>query len=250
MKRVLVIVLLAAPAAASPQLPNGSDSVDALPMAGPFPTIDEACTSAGVDCAPAPACGAPAVKLGAGFTEARVLAGCTLALHAAKGWYLLSTDGLPAWAGFLNNGDRYRSELASIAPSADGKTLLVRGTFVHDTNAQKMLWLAKPPADGWFECEDRLFVCKAGDGPSCAGPFPVTFTAYCRDGDHPEKALKRPEPHDFKFDADVAGTTLTMKGGKLREAPLPGWAVVAIDAPRMKDVKRPLSPERVELHFP
>jgi hypothetical protein len=255
----LLLALAAYPAtlAASPGLPNGSDTVEAIPMTGPFATLDDYCTSVGTEVktclTPPTSCGKPkgVGKLASAFTESRVLAGCEVALRAAKGWYVLSTAGLPAWAAFLNNGDRYRSEIGSIAASADRGSVLVTGTFVHATGAEKMLWLDKPLENGWYECEERLFVCRIGDaGPSCAGPFPVAFTAYCRDPEHPERALRKTEPHDFRFAPELKGTTLTMRGGQSRMAPLPGWAVVAIDAPRLKDAKRELSPERVELRFP
>lgn len=230
-------------------------------MAGPFSTLEDYCKSVDLDAerclAPPTECGTTTGtgKLAGVFTEARVLAGCAVALHASGGWYLLSTDGLPAWAGFLNNGDRYLSEIASIAPSGDRKSVLVRGTFVHGTSGAKMPWLDAPPKDdGWYECEDRLFVCQVGDqGPGCAGPFPVAFTAYCRDREHPERQLHRRDSHDFRFVPQVSGTTLTMRSAAAkqpRRAPLPGWAVVAIDAPRTVGILRDLSPEHVTLRFP
>ncbi len=247
--------------AAAPQLPNGSEVVEAIPMAGPFSTLEDYCKSADLDAehclAPPTACGAAkgTGKLAGAFTEARVLAGCDVALRAPGGWYVLSTVGLPAWAAFLHNGDRYMSEIASIAPSGDRKSVLVRGTFVHGTDASKMLWLDAPPRDdGWYECEDRLFVCQVGDGgPGCAGPFPVEFTAYCRDREHPERRLHRRDSHDFRFVPQVSGTTLTMASPTAkqpRRAPLPGWAVISIDAPRTVGILRDLSPEHVALRFP
>jgi hypothetical protein len=109
--------------------------------------------------------------------------------------------------------------------------VLVRGTFVHGTDVSKMPWLDAPPQNSWYECEERLFVCRIGDaGPSCAGPFPVAFTAYCRDREHPTRALRRKEPHDFHFVPELADTTLTMRSPSAkqpREAPLPGWAVIS-----------------------
>jgi hypothetical protein len=246
--------------AAAPHLPDGSDSADAIAMDGPYASLADYCKASGDDVdrclAPPTACGATrgVGKLAGAFAEARVLAGCGVALRAAKGWYVVSTAGLPAWASFLHNGDRYLSEIGSIAPSADKAAVLVTGTFIHATTAQKMLWLDKAPEDGWYECEQRLFVCRIGDaGPSCAGPFPLAFTAYCRDGEHPERALRRAEPHDFRFTPELQGTTLTLRAAsprQPREAPLPGWAVVAIDAPRLVDVRRALPPEHVALHFP
>lgn len=230
-------------------------------MAGPFATLDDYCENAGIApdrcLAPHPACGPTngTGKLAGAFTEARVVAGCDVALHAPGGWYVLSTDGLPAWAAFLNNGDRYVSEIASITPSSDRKSVLVRGTFVHGTAASKMPWLDAPPKDdGWYECEERLFVCQVGDGgPGCAGPFPVAFTTYCRDREHPERRLHRRDSHDFRFVPQVLGTTLTMgspSAKQPRKAPLPGWAVIAIDAPRTVGILRDLSPEHVTLRFP
>ena len=249
-----------AAAGAAPQLPNGADTVEALPMLGPFASLDDYCKSQGEDVqrclAPAPECGAPKGlgKLAGPFTEARILEHCDVALHAPKGWFVLSTTGLPAWAMFLNNGDRYQSELTSFAPSADHKSILVRGLFVHATSAEKMPWLVKPPTDTWLECEDRLFVCQLGDTkPGCAGPFPVAFTAYCRDAEHPTRALRRAEPHDFRFVPGVMDMTLTMHAASAkqpRKAPLPGWAVLAIDAASTLGTTRDLSPEHVTLKFP
>ncbi|HUJ63117.1 MAG TPA: hypothetical protein VLX92_31685 [Kofleriaceae bacterium] len=264
MRRLAASSLVLAPAllAAAGGLPNGADAVEAQAMAGPFATLDDACTSAGLDhdaCSGAAAVRPCGPTTGAGhltgaFAEARVVPGCDVALRTAKGWYTISTEGLPAWAGFLNNGDRYRSQITSIAKSRDGKAILIDGVFVHGTDAAKMRWLAAPPSDDWYECEERLFVCAIGDaGPSCAGPFPVAYTAYCRDGEHPDRALHRREPHDFRFAPALDGTTLTLRATRRdqpRSAPLPGWAVVAIDAERLEDVTRDLSPERVELSFP
>jgi len=247
--------------AAAPQLPNGFEIVEAIPMDGPFSTLEDYCKSVDIDAkrclAPPTECGTTngTGKLAGPFTEARVLARCNVALRAPGGWYVLSTAGLPAWAAFLNNGDRYVSEIASIAPSADRKSVLVRGTFVHGTAASKMPWLDAPPEyDGWYECEDRLFVCQVGDqGPGCAGPFPVAFIAYCRDRDHPERRLHRRDSHDFRFVPQVSGTTLTMKSPSAkqpRQAPLPGWAVISINAPQTIGILRDLSPEHVTLRFP
>jgi hypothetical protein len=247
---------------ASPRLPNGDDTVDAIPMSGPFPSLEAYCEGEGIDVAqclaPPTRCGTSkgVGKLAGAFPEARVLAGCEIALRAPAGWYLLSTTGLPGWAAFLNNGDRYASEITSIAPSADRASVLVRGTFVHGTAASKMPWLDNPPQDddGWYECEDRLFVCRIGDGgPSCAGPFPVAFTVYCRDRENPARALHRRESHDFRFVPELKGTTLMMRSPspkQSRKAVLPGWAVIAIDAPNTLGVTRDLSPERVTLRFP
>jgi len=157
-------------------------------MEGPFPTLEGFCESADIAdnrCVVAhPECGTPS---GAGnlprapFLEARVLGTCDVALRAPGGWYIVSTAGLPWWSAFVHNGDRYMSEITSIAPSMDRKSVLVRGTFVHGTSAAKMPWLDAPPTGdawtAWYECEERLFVCQIGDhAPSCAGPFPIAFT--------------------------------------------------------------------------
>ena len=72
------------------------------------------------------------------------------------------------------------------------RAVLVRGTFVHWTNPDKMPWLAPAKLEEWYECEERLFVCRFGDsGPGCAGPFPVSYTTYCREATRPEHALRR-----------------------------------------------------------
>lgn len=254
---------VAAAAAASPAQadpPNGAASVDATPMRGPFPSLEAICKADGADDADLKSCVDPAKaapchftgsKMAGAFSESRVLRGCEIALHAPSGWYVLASA--PAWTNFLNNGDRYVSELSSIAASKDGKAALVRGVFVHWTAPAKMPWLEHPAFDEWYECEERLFVCAAGaGGPSCAGPFAITYTTYCRNSEHPERALHTAEAHDFHFDVALAGTTLTFKApaAQPRTAPLPGWAVVALGAAETKDQRRELSPERVELHFP
>jgi len=234
-------------------------------MEGPFPTLEGFCESADIAddrCVVAhPECGTPS---GAGnlprapFLEARVLGTCDVALRAPGGWYIVSTAGLPWWSAFVHNGDRYMSEITSIAPSMDRKSVLVRGTFVHGTSAAKMPWLDAPPTgdawSAWYECEERLFVCQIGDhGPSCAGPFPIAFTAYCRDREHPERRLSLRDSHDFRFVPQVVGASLTLRppsGKQPRRAPLPGWAVVAMTAPQTLGVLRDLPPEHVTLHFP
>lgn len=263
MKRhhVVVAALFASGlAAANPHavLPNGATSVHAIPMTGPFTSVDAMCKAddAGSACSSAEAaapCGFTGGALTGAFSESRVLAGCAVVLHAKAGWYRLSVADLPAWNYFLNNGDRYESQLSSITASKDGKAALVRGVFIHDTNAAKMPWLSNAPHDNWYECEERLFVCAIGDsGPSCAGPFSVSYTTYCRDGEHVEKTLGKRDAHDFRFAASLDGTALTFAADKSqrRTAPLPGWAVTALDAPNTKDLVRTLSPEHVDLHFP
>lgn len=242
---------------ADPELPNGSAVVAALPMDGPYASLAAACNGdPDASCASARAarpCAARRIggNLAGAFAAWRVLPGCEVALRTAKGWYLVSTDGLPAWAGFLGGGDRYASQIEGVTASADGKAALVRGVFVHSTGPEKMPWLAKPKRDGWYECEERLFVCAVGaSGPSCAGPFPLVYTTYCRDGNHVEHALHLHDAHDFRFTATLHDHTLTVRGRSPRIAPLPGWAIVAADAARLAGVTRALSPEHVELRFP
>ena len=173
----LVALASPAPAAADAELPNDRATVDALPMRGPFATLDDVCDAEGqtdhARClSAATECASPAAgKLAGPFTEFRVLHGCTVALRAAAGWFVLSIEGLPLWAGFLHAGYRYLSDQLGVTTTADRGAVLVRGTFVHWTNPDKMPWLAPAKLEEWYECEERLFVCRFGDsGPGCAGP--------------------------------------------------------------------------------
>ena len=89
--------------------------------------------------------------------------------------------------------------------------------------------------------------------PELRRPFPVSFTAYCRDAEHPTRKLRRREPHDFRFIPQLTGTTLTLRSPSAkqpRKAPFPGWAVIAIDSPSTLGVLRDLFPEHVTLRFP
>jgi hypothetical protein len=163
-------------------------------------------------------CGAPRGigKLAGAFPEARVLAGCEIALRAPAGWYVLSTAGLPGWAAFLNNGDRYASEITSIAPSADRASVLcsrrVRYRRSPATSAGRPAWRS-PMAGCTSSARGDLVAARLHLGARriCAGGSRVGGEQARQLAAHRERvAVRRADQH-----GELAGGLGAIGGGGL-----------------------------------
>jgi hypothetical protein len=188
------------------------------------------------------------------FVEARAIQwgnGCDFVLRTAAGWW----QPRSAWdtSSFLNNGERYISQIDDITSTADG-VLVVRGSFIHWTCGEKMAWLKHPRAEEWYECEQRVIVCAIGasGAPSCTAPIPTAYTTYCRDAEPPYSELHSPLAGvDFKSTVHVTGNEIRLSSAwRPVDGPLPGWYVIAADAQQRRNERRALPPPHLRLHFP
>ena len=261
---LLLTLLLFALVLPRPASADDTAAAESLPMDGPWPTLDDLCRARDFDpavcSAPPTHCGAAgrqAVRAAPPFREARVIqwtAACDFALRTDAGWWVTS-DRLPALDRFLHNGGRYDSEIDRLSmPDGGDGAFVARGTFVHWTSPEKMAWLKHPPFAEWYECEERVVVCAVGDSgrPSCTAPVATGYTVYCRAAAPPHRALHHPVAGvDFHQAAKITRSELRLTGAPRRaDGPLPGWYVVAMDAERRRDERRPLAPPRLALHFP
>jgi hypothetical protein len=237
--------------------------VTATKADGPYPSIDALCreaTSAERDfrsCRRRPTTCTAAdwtSRVGPPFREARVMqfhGECSLALRTDAGWWLAS-PGEPL-DRFLNNGERYYSQVSAISPTSDG-ALVIRGAFINWTNAEKMAWLEKPSHDEWYECEDRVVVCAVGmSGVACTVAIAFGYRTYCRDARRPEKPLHDSvRGVDFRLVPNVSRSKLQLdaKGGLPAGRPPTGFETPAIDRELLRDERGPLPPESVVLQFP
>ncbi len=265
MRRFLFVLAIALPL---PSLAEPArDTLVALPMVGPYATLDALCRAVlgdgpevdrSVCTTPPHSCGAGRVAplVASPFQEARVIqwrGACDFTLRTNAGWWLPDWQQLPALQSFLNNGGRYDSEIDDIA-GTDDAAVVVRGTFVHWTCPGKMPWLKYPRFEEWYECEARTLVCAVGPSgkPSCTEPVASSYTTYCRAADPQHETLHRPVARvDYRWTVQASRGQVRLVGPPHAvDGPLPGWFIIAMDADRLRDARRLLTPPRLTLQFP
>ena len=242
---------------------DGAAVVTAAKLEGPYPSIDALCHDAVDDrqyeqCRGAErSCSAHGFHSAVAppFRKARLLqfeGECHLALRTDAGWWLAPGREEPL-GRFLNNGERYLSEIDDISPIVDG-ALVIRGTFINWNNPEKMPWLQHPAYDEWYECEQRVMICGVGDSQavSCTPAIRTGYTTYCRDSEHPRKALgHRVSEADFELVPRATKTELRFetKGPQPTSRPPTGFETTALDAKERRHDRVPLPPRSIVLHF-